>query len=132
MTIRFAAAHSTDSSALVRALTARRPLDAANDNATGAATGSDRLLKAALRHFARHGLSAAELARGNAEEAFLAGKSEEYRWWLAICSALDRRMAAAVTFHCGQTPGANRSSDDMAQALRNARASPGKRANDAS
>ena len=62
----------------------------------------DRLLKAALRHFAEHGLSAADCARQNAERAFFDGEREDYQWWLAICGALDRRMAAAVAFRNGR------------------------------
>ena len=96
MTIRFAASKASGSSILARALAMPVPLQAANDN--GDAICSDRLLKAALRHFAEHGLSAAERARQNAEAAFFAGQREDYQWWLGICGALDRRMAAAVAF----------------------------------
>lgn len=96
MTIRFAASKASGSSILARALSMPLPLEAANDN--GNTICSDRLLKAALRHFAEHGLSAAETARQNAERAFFAGEREDYQWWLAICGALDRRMAAAVAF----------------------------------
>jgi hypothetical protein len=96
MTIRFAASKASGSSILARALAMPVPLAAANDN--GDAICSDRLLKVALRHFAEHGLSAAERARQNAEQAFFADRREDYRWWLAICGVLDRRMAAAVAF----------------------------------
>ncbi len=96
MTIHFAAAQTTSISVLARALTANVPLNAANDNGSG--IGGDRLLKAALLHFAEHGLSAAERARDNAECAFFEGRREEYRWWMAICRALDRRMAPAAAF----------------------------------
>ena len=78
------------------------PLNAANDN--GAGLGGEALLHAALRHFAEHGLSAANRARENAEEAFFAGRSDEYRWWMAICTALDRRMPAAVAFRRDASP----------------------------
>ena len=101
MSIRFAAARSIGYSTIACALDARVPRGAANDNGPDQGAGSNRLLKAALRHFAEHGLSAAEQARDNAEQAFFAGRTEEYRWWLAICSALDRRMAAAVAFRKG-------------------------------
>jgi hypothetical protein len=67
---------------------------AANDNVRS--RGDDRMLRAALRHFAAHGLGAAEAARSNAETAFFAGDRNEYRWWLGICRMLDRRMAEAV------------------------------------
>lgn len=99
MTIHFAAAQTKDISPLARWLTANVPLNAANDN--GAGIGGDRVLKAALRHFAAHGLSAAERARENAEQAFFSGQREEYHLWIAICTALDRRMSAAYAFHCG-------------------------------
>lgn len=71
------------------------PLRAANDNAFG--FSGDKVLKAALRHFAEHGLAAAERARSNAEQAFFAGDRQTYRWWLSICHTLDRRMADAVS-----------------------------------
>ena len=67
---------------------------AANDNARG--FGEDRMLRAALHHFAAHGLGAADAARSKAETAFFAGDRNEYRWWLGICRMLDRRMAEAV------------------------------------
>jgi hypothetical protein len=97
MTIRFAAAHASDSSAIVRALTTVSLCPAANDNSDG--FPRDETLRAALRHFAEHGLGAAQQAYRNSEKAFFAGKREEYRHWLAICRALDRRMADAVSFH---------------------------------
>jgi hypothetical protein len=78
------------------------PLNAANDN--GAGLGGEALLHAALRHFSEHGLSAANRARDNAEAAFFAGRSDEYRWWMAICTALDRRMPAAVAFRRDASP----------------------------
>lgn len=100
MTIRFAAARDRESTALRRALTAALPRAAANDNSAEAARGfpRDEVLRAALRHFAEYGLGAAQQAYHNAETAFFAGKREEYRHWLAICRALDRRMAAAISF----------------------------------
>jgi hypothetical protein len=64
---------------------------AANDNFL--AQPDDATLRAALRHFAEHGLAAAEQARRHAEDAFFAGDREAYRWWLDICRTLDRRMA---------------------------------------
>lgn len=63
----------------------------ANDN--GAERPSDAMLHAALRHFAEHGLAAAQHARRQAEAAFFAGDRQTYQWWLEICRALDRRMA---------------------------------------
>jgi hypothetical protein len=99
MTIRFAAAHFQHNRVLTQVLGGRAWLRAANDNALGAP--GDKLLKAALRHFAEHGLGAAEQARALAEAAFFAGDREQYRWWLAICRTLDRRMAEAVAAHIG-------------------------------
>lgn len=102
MPIRFAAANSSSVSARAHYRRVARPLNAANDNGSG--IGGEQLLNAALRHFAEHGLSAAERARHNAEQAFFAGRSEDYRWWMAICSTLDRRMPAAVAFRQDAAP----------------------------
>jgi hypothetical protein len=102
MTIRFAAANRGSINAFVAPMFVTSvPLGAANDNVQG--TSNDKLLKAALRHFAEHGLCAAEHARENAESAFFAGDRPGYRWWLAICHTLDRRMADAVSARfCGE------------------------------
>lgn len=102
MPIHFAAACSNPIAAGANFRRAPMPLNAANDNGSG--IGGEQLLHAALRHFADHGLSAAKRARENAEEAFFAGHSEEYRWWMAICTALDRRMPAAVAYRRDATP----------------------------
>lgn len=99
MTIRFASANPYHNPAIARLLAARVPLRAANDNLIG--IGEDELLRAALRHFAEHGLGAANHARALAEDAFFKGDRTEYRWWLAICRALDRRMAEAVAARVG-------------------------------
>lgn len=66
----------------------------ANDNNHG--FSNQVLLRAALKHFAEFGLGAAEQARLNAERAFFAGDRAGYDWWLEICRALDRRLAAAI------------------------------------
>ena len=89
MPIRFAPAlcRTRATKPLLRLLRAR----AANDN--GQTEPDDAVLRAALRHFAEHGLAAAEQARRHAEDAFFAGDREAYRWWLDICRTLDRRMA---------------------------------------
>jgi len=87
MTIRFAAPPSVSCRRKLRE-SCRFP---ANDN--GADRTSDALLHAALRHFAEHGLTAAQRARKQAEAAFFAGDRQGYQWWLEICRALDRRMA---------------------------------------
>lgn len=67
---------------------------AANDNS--GETLSDTLLRAALKHFGRYGLGAAENARAQAERAFFSGDRESYDWWLSVCHTLDRRMAARL------------------------------------
>ena len=102
MSIYFAAACSNPVSARVNFRRVPMPLNAANDNRGG--IGGEQLLQAALRHFAEHGLSAARRARDNAEAAFFAGRSDDYRWWMAICTALDRRMPAASAFRRDAKP----------------------------
>ena len=69
---------------------------AANDNALGSErlAANDQLLRAALRHFAEHGLGAARQARAQAEQAFFSGDRQAYDWWLGITRTLDRRLAA--------------------------------------
>lgn len=94
MTIRFAAANPEHNPLIARALIMPARRWAANDNIPGVC--NDTLLKAALRHFAEHGLGAAEHARALAERAFFTGDRDDYRWWLDICRTLDRRMAEAV------------------------------------
>lgn len=94
MTLHFALARSTALSPLARAFARRTHGAAANDNCDPAgARADDRILHAALRHFAEHGLGAAHEARRQAEAAFFAGDRESYDWWLGICRTLDRRMA---------------------------------------
>lgn len=68
---------------------------AANDNpgGTGACGVEARLLGAALRHFAEHGLRAAEDAARQAEQAWRAGEIETGRWWIEVCRKLDRGLA---------------------------------------
>jgi hypothetical protein len=93
MTIRFAAARP-DGARPLGVSDGTAPVGSANDNVQG--FSDDRMLRAALRHFATHGLGAADAARANAEQAFFAGDRDEYAWWLGICRMLDRRMADAV------------------------------------
>ncbi|NBC35294.1 hypothetical protein GTZ99_01830 [Novosphingobium sp. FSY-8] len=95
MSIRFAAAGTGECSAVARALCYHRPPQPANDCEAGIARNV--LLQSALRHFARHGLGAAERARANAEKAFFNGDRDSYRHWLAVCRTLDRRMADAIS-----------------------------------
>lgn len=67
---------------------------AANDNGN---FGHSAELRAALKHFAEHGLGAATVARQNAEQAFFRGDRQGYRHWLGICRTLDRRMATVLS-----------------------------------
>ncbi|HKT84522.1 MAG TPA: hypothetical protein VJQ77_00390 [Novosphingobium sp.] len=112
MAIRFAAAWGGRSPTIVRALCPCAPLNAVNDNRRESLRGvvaaytapqgrpqqaanDERVLVEALRHFARHGISAAIHARANAEAAHAADDGEAYDWWISICRQLDRRMADA-------------------------------------
>lgn len=97
MSIHFAA--SRPPRTVLRSAAARRRIvaRAANDNHDHhdmLAKGSE--LRAALHHFARFGLRAADVARENAEQAFFRGDRDRYRHWLRICRALDRRMAVRL------------------------------------
>jgi hypothetical protein len=96
MPIRFAAARAAQHLTLARHLCVRLARSAANDNASDRAGAHDPLLRDALKHFARHGLGAAETARRAAERAFFAGDRRGYDYWLGICRTLDRRMAGAL------------------------------------
>ena len=93
MTTRFAIAHRDANSSLHRALAVPCWREADNDN--GSAPKAE-VLRAALKFFAQHGLSAAERAKDLAQEAFFNDDRRAYKHWLEICRALDRRMAAAV------------------------------------
>lgn len=95
MSIRFASAGSFGCSSLAGVLVASRTPEAANDTEPG--YGRDEMLRLALRHFAEHGLAAADRAREQAEAAFFAGDRDHYDHWMAICRTLDRRMAANVS-----------------------------------
>ncbi|KLE32596.1 hypothetical protein AAW01_00535 [Aurantiacibacter gangjinensis] len=66
----------------------------ANDNRGKAVDNTH--LRAALRHFAQHGLAAADHARRQAVAAADAGDRPTFEWWLEICRALDRRMASRI------------------------------------
>lgn len=101
MTIHFAAAiHNAGSRRLTRAQAraslARPANDNDNDNDKDGSTETDKMLHAALRQFAQHGIGAAAHARGQAERAFFAGDRDTYQWWLGICRTLDRRLAAKL------------------------------------
>lgn len=95
MTLRFAAARPAAlPTYLVRAQQGRITARAANDN--GDAGQNSDVLRAALKHFAKFGLAAAADARDQARTAHFAGDRAGYLHWLAICRALDRRMASAL------------------------------------
>ncbi|MGH6785724.1 MAG: hypothetical protein ACREBO_02750 [Novosphingobium sp.] len=94
MPLRFAAAHPLAHRFLARCVPTGTIAPAANDNS--GETLSDTLLRAALKHFGRYGLGAAENAKAQAERAFFMGDRESYDWWLSVCRALDRRMAAKL------------------------------------
>lgn len=100
MTIHFAAARPAANARLVRWFASGRPARAANDNVTGQSDAENSaLLRAALLHFARYRLGAAEIARTAAERAFFAGDREGQAHWLGVCRILDRRMAQSAAFH---------------------------------
>lgn len=94
MTIRFAAATKRYSPVMANCYSPLISLRAANDN--GFAPAGEKMIHEALRHFARHGLRAAELARDNALLAQAANDSETFDWWVSICRTLDRRMAESL------------------------------------
>ncbi|MGX7951738.1 hypothetical protein ACWPM1_04145 [Tsuneonella sp. HG249] len=98
MTLRFAAARTSTASPLARALVRKGPAQPTNDNAVALAGQAELCseLRAALLHFAAHGLGAARTARGEAELAHAAGNEASYRYWLGICHTLDRRMAGRL------------------------------------
>lgn len=91
MSIRFAAPPQARNVRLSRRQARAAIVQPGNDNDGG--NSEDALLRAALRHFAEHGLSAASHARRRAEAAFFAGDRAAYRWWLGVCRTLDRRLA---------------------------------------
>ncbi|MED5547536.1 MAG: hypothetical protein VYD90_20085 [Pseudomonadota bacterium] len=119
MAIRFAAAKGRAIPFLERMQCVSAPLDSTNDNAdrkcrsgsidvsivsrefdrTPAPANDETLLTEALQHFARHGLSAAEHARHNAQAARLVGDTRSCTWWISICRQLDRRMAEQFESH---------------------------------
>ena len=95
MPIHFAAARCASRSPVARALARRAVHRAANDNPGGEAecSGEARVLNAALRHFAEHGLRAAEAAAELAERAWREGEPEACEWWTEVCHKLDRKLA---------------------------------------
>jgi hypothetical protein len=95
MPIHFAAARCAARSPVARALARKAVHRAANDNPGGAGEcGAEaRVLSAALRHFAEHGLRAAEEAAMHAEQAWRGGDRETCVWWTQVCHTLDRKLA---------------------------------------
>ena len=100
MSIHFAAALLTGRAPacapVAKALVTRARERVANDNAdfSDQSEQNSLMLRAALRHFAQHGLGAARVARAQAEKAFFEGDRQTYDWWLGITRTLDRRLAA--------------------------------------
>ena len=94
MPIRFAASLKRAHCRMPRQLVRTQRFRPANDN-RGKAVKSAHL-HAALRHFAQHGLAAADHARRQAVAASHAGDRQTFEWWLEICRALDRRMAHRI------------------------------------
>ena len=91
MTIRFSAATDLVQD-VVNPATARGSAQrAANDN--GWKSVIDCRLEAALRHFASHGMGAAQDAGARARAAYAAGDGENFRWWLDVCRQIDSRLA---------------------------------------
>ncbi len=99
MPVHFAAARSTAHSPIARALAKKALGRAANDNgdvAQTAAASFDTTMRGALKHFAEHGLGAAQAARHQAEQAHRAGDEQGYDWWLGVCRTLDRGLAVRL------------------------------------
>ena len=96
MPVYFAAARSVAASPVARVLAKRAVPQAANDEAGNAV--ADATLRAALLHFAEHGLGSAGAAHERARRAFALGDKGAGREWAAICAAFDRRLASE--FEC--------------------------------
>jgi hypothetical protein len=92
MPVNFAAVRWSDRSVAARPLRAVPPAAPANDD--GDAVELDESLSAALRHFALHGLNAAQAACTGAEAAWRRGDRPVADNWLAICRMFDKRLAA--------------------------------------
>lgn len=94
MSLRFAPARQIGRSPVARALAPGRAAPAANDDRPIIA--GDPILRAAIEHFAAHGLGAAREAHRRAEQARSAGDDAQADRWRAICRMLDRRLAASL------------------------------------
>jgi hypothetical protein len=95
MSIRFAPAIRPCAPRMARGQVRALARTAANDNSLRQIRAA--ALHAALRHFARHGLSAARVAGEQAQAALAAGDADGHSRWLDICRTLDRHTAACVT-----------------------------------
>ena len=94
MPVSFAPARCFAKSPVARVLTLGPVRAPAND--VEHTSHSQRVLDAALRHFAAHGLGAARSAGTQAEAAWQSGDRTGAETWLEICRTLDRRLSAVV------------------------------------
>jgi len=93
MSIHFAGARRLALSPLARCLARPAPRRACNDNygAGAAALVDNPLMRAALEHFARHGLAAGETARLHAAQASAQGDADSCHHWRSIGTMLGKR-----------------------------------------
>jgi hypothetical protein len=104
MSIRYAAARPiAQPGLLTRAARGRLAARAANDN--GDAAKHELVLRSALKHFAEHGLRAAEDAAERAVVAHRAGAREDLLHWLEICRTLDPGRATRLHRRLGRRNG---------------------------
>ena len=94
MSIRFAAAPSANTPRMSRAAVRAHDVCADNDNTDMRAR--EEMLSAALQLIVTHGSAAAREAGDRARTAAYEGDRANYRWWLGVCLALDRRLAHAI------------------------------------
>jgi len=99
MTIRFAGARVDGKSPIGAWRCHSAPMCAGNDN-SGSHLENETLV-AALRHFARHGLAAAEQAGARALSANDERDRDACLHWLAVCRQLDHRLADRLTAKLG-------------------------------
>ncbi|MFC3098282.1 hypothetical protein [Alteraurantiacibacter palmitatis] len=97
MSIRFAAPKGAIRNRMAASRARLSRLRPANDNAPPAIASGDAALAAALRHFAAHGMAAAERALEQAEQARIQNDAQSFAWWVAICGQLDRQMARRIS-----------------------------------
>lgn len=101
MSIRYAAARPiAQPGLLTRAARGRLLARAANDN--GDAARHELVLRNALKHFAAHGLRAAEDAALRAATAHRAGNRDDLLHWLEICRTLDPSRASRLHRRLGR------------------------------